>query len=73
MRRRHAQDMMESGSTLKQILLACDWRSAAFMRYLDEHFLETAAVMESNFEASDDEDEDHHNLGEGSASASGDG
>ena len=36
LRRGHAEDMRRSGCTLAQILQAGQWRSAAFLKYLDE-------------------------------------
>ena len=39
-RRGHAEDMKKCGSTLAEILLAGQWRSAAFMTYLDEAALD---------------------------------
>ena len=36
LRRGHAEDMRQSGSPLADILRAGQWRSAAFMKYLDE-------------------------------------
>jgi hypothetical protein len=36
LRRGHAEDMRQSGSPLAEILKAGQWRSAAFMKYLDE-------------------------------------
>ncbi len=36
LRRGHAEDMRQSGSSLAEILRAGQWRSAAFMKYLDE-------------------------------------
>ena len=36
----HAQDLWRSGATLAEILTAGQWKSAAFLRYLDEAELE---------------------------------
>lgn len=46
-RRGHARDMQANGRTLAEILLAGGWRSAAFLRYLDELALHDAAVLEA--------------------------
>ena len=45
-RRGHAKDMAESGSTLAQILRAGQWRSAAFMRYMEEASLSRQAAVD---------------------------
>lgn len=58
-RRGHAQDMAVRGSRLADILRAGDWRSAAFLSYLDRDALEDSAVREAHGGASSsDEDED---------------
>ena len=36
--------MQSNGSTINQILAAGEWRSAAFMEYLDEMDLEVAII-----------------------------
>jgi hypothetical protein len=46
-RRGHAQDMSENGATLCEILAAGEWRSPAFLVYLDAAELETRAVIEA--------------------------
>ena len=46
-RRGHAQDMLERGVGLAAILLAGDWRSSAFMSYLDTADLQARAVLEA--------------------------
>ena len=55
MRSGHAQDMVEQGRTLVEILAAGEWRSSAFHNYIDVNNLETAAVVEAHIVASDDE------------------
>ena len=40
------KDMMAHGASLAQILKAGQWRSAAFMRYLDEADLEKGVALE---------------------------
>ena len=57
-RRGHAQDLLESGATLAEILRAGQWRSPAFMTYLDQKFLETEAVVSAHVENSSDEEND---------------
>ena len=47
LRRGHAQDLRESGAPLVEILLAGQWRSPAFMQYLDIESLEEEAVLEA--------------------------
>jgi hypothetical protein len=55
-RRGHAQDMLVRGKSLCEILRAGEWKSAAFMQYLDASELEAAAVVEAHFvESSEDE------------------
>ena len=44
-RRGHAQDLVASGAALVTILKAGDWRSAAFLVYVDKKELETRAVI----------------------------
>ena len=48
------QDMLEKGASLAQILRAGQWRSAAFMRYLNENDIEKDAALEA---AADTDDE----------------
>ena len=55
LRRGHARDLQESGAPLWQILEAGEWRSPAFLSYLDLHTLERDAVIEAHVEDSDDE------------------
>ncbi len=56
LRRGHAQDLLESGASLVEILRAGEWRSAAFAEYLDEDKVEASAVLDAHYCASDDED-----------------
>lgn len=46
-RRGHAEDMRKSGCTLAEILKAGQWRSAAFMSYLDEAAMDKASQSTS--------------------------
>ena len=48
LRRGHARDMQARGATLSEILRAGDWRSAAFLSYLDRAQLEEDAVLEAH-------------------------
>ena len=58
-RRGHAQDLLASGADLYTILRAGEWRSSAFVEYLEQAELESAAVMEAHLQvSSDDGDED---------------
>ncbi len=40
------QDLLENGSTLAEILRAGQWRSAAFLRYLNIADIEKCAALE---------------------------
>ena len=62
-RRGHARDIHRNGGKLKEILEAGDWRSAAFMHYMDIQQLESDSVQEARGllsdvldESSDDEE-----------------
>ena len=55
-RRGHAQDLVHSGSRLGEILAAGQWRSAAFVLYLDQQVLDTGAVVEAHMNMSSDEE-----------------
>ena len=57
-RRGHARDMLNSGARLCEILKAGEWRSAAFLAYLDGVELESAANLEAHLGESSDEDVD---------------
>ena len=54
-RRGHAQDLLESGATLAEILLAGQWRGSSFVKYLKEAELEREVAFLVSIE-SDDED-----------------
>ena len=55
-RRGHARDLQRAGSSLWQILQAGEWRSAAFLAYMDKQELECAATLDAHIdESSDDE------------------
>ena len=47
-RRGHARDLQHWGRTLYEILTAGEWRSPAFLDYLDVHELECGAVVEAH-------------------------
>ena len=48
--------MQANGATVNEILAVGEWRSAAFMSYLDDVDLEADAVIEAHMdESSDDE------------------
>lgn len=57
LRRGHAQDLKENGSNLHQILSAGEWRSPAFLQYLNLEELEADAVLEAHIDESSSEDE----------------
>ena len=50
--------MAEQGRKLCEILAAGEWRSPAFMCYMDKCELEKAAVTEAHCDESSSEDED---------------
>lgn len=52
-RRGHAQDLLESRATLVEILKAGEWRSPAFLHYLDWNTLEKEAVIQAHVDESD--------------------
>ena len=54
-RRGHAQDLLESGVTLAQILVAGQWRSASFLKYLKEAELERDVAFAVSIESDDDD------------------
>ena len=56
-RRGHAQDLLEGGSSLTLILKAGEWKSAAFLRYLQVEELEARAVLEAHMNLSEAEAE----------------
>ena len=53
MRRGHALDLQLAGKPLYEILQAGEWRSPAFLAYLDKYTLEAAAVVEAHVDESD--------------------
>ena len=54
LRRGHARDLQANGAGLREILAAGDWRSAAFMSYLDTAQLEEGATLEAHEAESSD-------------------
>ena len=59
-RRGHARDLQASGANLATILAAGDWKSPAFLSYIDKVELENEAVAELHLDAhlEDSSDED---------------
>ena len=55
-RRGHAKDLQEKGASVKEILAAGEWRSPAFLKYLDLDLLEHDLVVQAHLEDSSDED-----------------
>ena len=47
--------MICSGATLYEILAAGEWRSPAFLKYIDLAQLETDMVIQAHVDESDDE------------------
>ena len=56
-RRGHAEDLRLSGAPLAEILKAGDWRSSAFLDYLDRARMETELIIEAHLPASSDDEE----------------
>ena len=56
-RRGHAQDLVEHGGHLHEILAAGQWSSPSFTAYLDLNKVETAGVIETHMDESDADDE----------------
>ena len=54
-RRGHAVDLQMSGAPLHTILAAGDWRSPAFLDYLDLHGLERDLVVQAHMDESEEE------------------
>jgi hypothetical protein len=54
-RRGHAKDLQMSGASLAETLAAGQWRSPAFMKYLDQSELEQGVALEAAVESDDDE------------------
>jgi hypothetical protein len=50
-RRGHARDLQASGANLATILAAGEWRSPAFLQYLDKEELENQAVQQMHLDA----------------------
>ena len=57
-RRGHARDLQIGGKTLYHILKAGDWKSPAFLAYMDKAELEHGAVAESHLQECIDESTD---------------
>jgi hypothetical protein len=57
-RRGHAQDLLVRGASLAEILRAGQWKSPAFLVYLDLETLEKGAVVEAHRDESSSDDED---------------
>ena len=57
-RRGHARDLQASGASLVEILQAGQWKSPAFLNYLDVNSLESEAVLQAHLEESSDSDDD---------------
>ena len=55
-RRDHVRDMMRAGARLHEILRAGEWRSAAFLKYLDKVELECEATLLDHVNESSDEE-----------------
>mgnify|MGYP001391707445 FL=1 len=47
-RRGHAEDMRKSGCTMAEILAAGQWKSAAFVRYINEARICAAAAVSTS-------------------------
>ena len=56
LRRGHAEDLRLRGATLGEILRAGDWRSPAFLHYLNIAQLESDRTAEAHLEDSSDRD-----------------
>ena len=56
LRRGHAEDLKLSGSSLMEILRVGEWRSPAFLSYLNVSDLESAAVVAAHVNDESDED-----------------
>ena len=55
LRRGHAQDMVDNGGRLCEILKAGEWSSPAFTAYLDLDAVEQAGILEAHLDESEDE------------------
>ena len=58
LRRGHAEDLRLSGAPLWKILAAGEWKSPAFMDYLDVHKMEVELVMQGCLDEESDCDFD---------------
>ena len=59
--RGYAKDLQENGAGLLEILRAGEWKSPAFLSYLDINELERDAVVEAHIcESSDSGDSDNY-------------
>ena len=56
-RRGHARDLQLNGGSLYEILAAGEWKSPAFLDYLELVELESGAVVEAHMAESSSEDE----------------
>lgn len=56
-RRGHTQDLVDNGASLAQILSAGQWKSPAFLQYVDLDELEKGAVIEAHMEESSSDDD----------------
>ena len=57
-KRGHAQDLVERGATLAEILHSGEWKTPAFLAYLDMHKLECGAVVEAHADESSEAESD---------------
>lgn len=57
LRRGHARDLQNSGASLAEVLRAGQWRSPAFMSYLDVNALERDVVVQAHVDDSSGDDE----------------
>ena len=58
LRRGHAEDLRLSGASLYEILRAGEWRSLAFLSYLNQMALEHDVVLQAHVDESSSEDDD---------------
>ena len=58
LRRGHARDLQSRGAGLLEILSAGEWRSPAFLKYLDMQELEKHAVLQAHLDDSSESDSD---------------
>ena len=56
MRRGHAQDLVENGGSLQQILSAGQWSSPAFLKYIDSAKADRDVVVEATLLESDSDE-----------------